>query len=325
VLSHSTRPGVMRLLLAFLDDPHAPHAALTVLARRTDETFLRHLLKKLAADQSQQVRANLKRVESIPWLREDLRRLATLSEDEQSGVVFLAMASGLKRPHAFEVVQFLLRHGNVGGRRAASRELNEFKGPDANQAALAAIDDGDPEVQVNLLLQLRERGIPGAVTKLLELVDSPHPTVRQAVQHCLAEFSFKRYLAAFDQLPPDAKVNTGALVRKIDPTAIAQLCEELAAPVRARKLRAVEIVSCMGVSRQVEPSLIDLLADEEPFLRLEAAQLLANCDTPLTRQALRTALLDRHAGVQAAAEKSLRAITQQNAVSGLPSILGSVP
>ena len=40
VLSHSPRGGIIRLVLSFLDDSHAPSAAITILARRGDERFV---------------------------------------------------------------------------------------------------------------------------------------------------------------------------------------------------------------------------------------------------------------------------------------------
>lgn len=308
-LATGTRPGVMRLLLATIDDPHAPHSALNTLAHRTDEVFLRHLLKKIGTEPNATIKANLKRMESFPWLKNDLRRLMLLSEAEQQTVVTVAMVSGMKRQQAFEVIQFLLKNGNLGGRRAASQALTEFKGVEANQLALHALADPDPEVQVNILVQLRERGIPGAMTRLLELVESPHEQVRQAVQKCLSEFSFQRFLAAFDMLTPQVRESTGALVRKVDDATIPQLIQELSTPAgRTRVLRALQIADCLHAECEVQAQLIELLADEDHFIRLEAAQLLARCDSSPARQALRTALLDRNTSVKDAAEKALRAM-----------------
>jgi HEAT repeat protein len=312
-LTTSRRAGVMKLLLAHLDDPHSPHAALGALAHRADEPFVRLLLKKVGVDPTPAVKANLRRIETIPWLREDLRRLTLLGEVEQQAVMQLAAASGMKRLQVFEVTQYLLRHGNLGGRRAASLVLAEFKGVEANLVAMQALDDADPQVQVNILLQLRERGIPSAMSRLLELIDSPHAIVREAARDCLAEFNFKRFLAAFDLLTPEVRISTGQLVRKVDRDAIDLLKDELASPGRGRRLRALQMVACMEVAPQLEQELTALLCDEDHFVRIEAATLLVACDTPLTRQALRAALLDRNVSVQEAAERSLKQIAEQAA------------
>jgi HEAT repeat protein len=318
VLTTSARPGVMRLLLAYLEDPHAPHPALNAIAHRTDETFLRHLLKKVGPDPTPVVQANLRRIETFPWLAKDLERLLTLSELEQPAAMQMAACSAMKRLQVFEIVQFLLRNGNVGGRRAAAQRLAEFKGNEANLVAMQSLEDPDPQVQVHILVQLRERGIPSALTRLLELMGSPHAIVRQAAQQCLAEFNFKRLVAAYDMLSPEVRKSTGALVRKVDSDALPQLKEELFASARTRRFRALKIIADMEVATDLENELIALLSDDDHFVRLEAAELLAHCDSHPTRLALRRAMLDRNASVQEAAERSLRKLLHRVPETPLP-------
>ena len=78
-------------------------------------------------------------------------------------------------------------------------------------------------MQANALRQLRTRGIPGALTRLVDMMESPHEVVRRAVRESLAEFNFKRFLAAYDMLDDEVRRSTGAMVRKIDPEATPQL------------------------------------------------------------------------------------------------------
>jgi hypothetical protein len=68
MLTRSTRGGVMRLVLSFLDDPHAPSSSITLLAYRTDHKFLEYLLKKIGYEPTSVVAANLKRIETVAWL-----------------------------------------------------------------------------------------------------------------------------------------------------------------------------------------------------------------------------------------------------------------
>ena len=57
---------------------------------------------------------------------------------------------------------------------------------------------------------------------------------------------------------------------------------------------------------ELEPRVLKLLTDNDHVVRTEAARVLAVCDTPASRRALREALLDRSVTVQEAAEHSLR-------------------
>ncbi|MCR4415405.1 MAG: hypothetical protein NUV77_23590, partial [Thermoguttaceae bacterium] len=65
LLARSPQGGIIRLLLSFLDDPQAPRAALSVVARRSDPKFVAHLLRRIGSEPSSAVAHNLKRIESI--------------------------------------------------------------------------------------------------------------------------------------------------------------------------------------------------------------------------------------------------------------------
>jgi len=308
LLSHSPRPGVMRLVLGFLEDREAPSSALSVLAHRSDAAFVRHLLAKVGAEPSAFARANLRRMDNILWARSGHAVLDALDEAGQQAAVNMVIASGMRRLAAFELVHWLLTGGNVGGRRAAATALAEFQGAEANELTLRAVRDTDPQVQATAVGQLRFRGIPGALTILLEKIDSPHEEVRQAARANLAEFSFDRYLAAFDLLDDEVRVSTGRLVCKIDQVVLPRLTEELAARGRTRRIRALQVVQAIDAVAELEGPVIERLADDDHLVRVEAARALAACDSQQTRSALAALADDRSVAVQEAAAMSLAAL-----------------
>jgi len=310
-LVHHTRPGVLRLLLSFLDDSHAPSSALTMLARRSDRKFLLHLLRKIGFEPSAVAALNLKKIESFPWLKQaDALDSLELEDAAQHSLVQMLMACSAKRAEVYRTIEQLLRHGKPGGRRAAAAALARFNGAEANALALAALQDPDPEVQANVLGHLRSRGIPGALGLLVEMVDSPHEVVREAARCSLAEFDFERYLAAFDMLEDEVRKTTGVLVKKINPQAIGVLADELQSLSRNRRLKALAVASAMGAIPELEDSVIGLMSDEDHVLRADAARALGSCGSPPAIAALREALLDRSISVQEAAEQSLEKLSQ---------------
>ena len=309
-LLHQERAGVMRMLLSFLDDPHAPSAAMGVLARRSDPKFVQHVMRKIGYEPSPVASANLKRVENIPWLRGRFEVLDALDDACQHSAVKMLMASGVKRTEAFRVVEHLLAKGKPAGRRMAAEALAQFHGAEANALALKALEDDDPRVQAVVVSQLRSRGIPGALTRLIELVDSPHEVVHKAAGDSLSEFDYDRFLSAFDLLEDEVRRSTGLLVKKINPHAIPSLREEMKNQSRTKRLRAVAIAFAMEAIADLEASVIALLSDEDHLVRAEAAKALAICDTANVRQALRDALYDRSVIVQETAERSLQELTR---------------
>lgn len=308
LLTHNLRAGVLRLTLGFADDPEAPSAAISVLAHRDDQRFIELLLRKIAEQPSEALLRNLHRLDNIVWLQADFARLDNLDEANQRAVVQLVSASNLKREAALRVVEHLLKHGKVAGRRAAAEALEKFSGADANALTLSALDDSDPHVQASAIQQIRQRGIPGSFSRLIRFVDSPHQVVRDALCQSLAEFSFKRYLAAFDSLQDEVRVSSGAMVRKIDPQTAEQLAEELTARAPGRRLRGVKMTIAIGITTAVEPELIQLLSDNDHLVRCEAARALATSKSAAAREALEECLIDRSVSVQLAAGLSLQEI-----------------
>lgn len=305
VLSHSSRGGVMRLLLSLLDDPHVPSAALSVVANRGDLKFVRYLLRKIGREPSSTVAQNLKHIKSIAWLRSGQTILGQLDDAAQHGAVQLVMGSRIPRLQAFSMIEFLVLQGKPGGRRAAAEALREYSGVEANNLVLRALDDPDPQVQAAAASQLRRRGIPGSLPRLVALVDSPHAVVRKAARENLEEFTFERFLRAFDMLDEEVRQSTARLVRKIDPQTIPRLEVEMKSRGRTRRLRGLAIAGTMGAVETLEPLVIELLQDEDHMVRAEAAAALAGCTSTASRRALQNALGDRSQTVQEAAAESL--------------------
>jgi HEAT repeat protein len=305
VLSHSARPGVMRLLLGFLDDPHAPSSALTILAHRGDLPFVTRLLGRLGESRSDAVDRNLKHMEAIAWLGRVPEWLDAWDEAQQRNLVRLLMASGVNRLAVFKAIQLVMSRGRGAARREACAALAEFNGADANALVLRALEDPDPHVQAVALGQLRQRGIPGAMSRLIAMTDSQHDMVRDAARVQLEEFTIDRYLAAFDALDHDVRRATAALVRRVDPHAVARLRAEMSALARSRRLRGISAAQAMGLVAEVQEQLVALLEDDDHMVRTEAARALGECDTLSARDALQAALKDRSVIVQFAARESL--------------------
>jgi len=304
-LTTSQRPQVIRVILDMLDELHAPAAILHVLARRHDECFLKILLINKSKKLSPNFKANLRKVDSWSWLRDDISILGTFNDEELCGAVHVTTASAMNRLKAFEVVQFALLYGGLLSRRAAAAVLVDFKGAEANELVLVALADDDPEVKTFAVRQLRERAIPGAVQKLIELLDNPHAIVREAVLESLSEFTFQRFLGAFDMLDKDARCTTGALVKRVDRDAVGQLQVELTSLSRSRRLRGLEIAVAMQATRYVEEEILGLSCDTDHFVRVASIPALVHINSPQTLNRLEELRMDRAASVQEAAEQAL--------------------
>ncbi len=311
LMSRSPRGGIIRLVLSFLDDPHAPSSAIALISHRGDQKFIECLLRKIGYEPNATAGSNLRRLDHIAWLQADLTMIDRLDDAGQHAAVQLALRSGMGRPTVFKLLHQLLSSGKVGGRRAASAALAHFLGDGARQLALRALKDSDPQVRANILRQLRARTLPCALDRLIEAIDSPYEVEVQAARDSLAEFEFKRFLANFDLMEENLRYTTGAIVRKVDPRSEKYLADEMAATSRTRRMRALSMARAMNLVEALEQSVLERLSDEDHLVRVEAARALALSNTELSRQALHEALADRSIAVQEAAESSLQLLSQQ--------------
>lgn len=274
VLHGSERPGVIRLLIGFLDDQRPPSAGLASLFRRTDKRTIDNLLKKIGGEPTAVARNNLKQVDTIAWIS-DQELLGKLDPAQQHSVVKLVTASGLKRVDVVATLEFFVAHGKPAGRRAAVQALTEYTGADVNAMVTRALRDDDPHVKATALGQLRRRGIPGALTTLIEALDSDQRPVAEAARNNLEEFSFRRFLPAFELLEEDVRRTTGGLVKKVDLTTAAQLREEMESPQGKRRMRAMKIVIALDMIAEMQADIIARASDEDHLVRVEAVRALS--------------------------------------------------
>lgn len=312
VLSHSHRLSVMCLILDSLNDNRASSAIYSILAHRQDISFVRHMLKRFVEKVPKTATRNLKRVDSFSWLQDDMKLLGALNGDEQRGVIHLLMASGVSRIRVLEVIDFILRNGTTEGRREAAQALTQFRDAKATTAVLHALEDEDPGVRAIAVSQIRERGIRGAMTTLLELVDSSDELVSEAAREALSEYTFASFLNAFGTLDEETLAETARFVKRVDRTALDGLREELTSPIRVRRIRAIEMAVAMTAVQELEPLIIHLLNDDDHVIRAAAADALVQSPSIATRTALRDAMLDRSQTVRDIAEYTLQTFVERD-------------
>jgi HEAT repeat protein len=266
-------------------------------------------LKRIGAEPSPAIRANLKHVAVIPWLGDE-RLVESLDDARQRSAVRLAAVSGIKRSELTGLLEFMLRIGKPEGRRAAAATLAELKGPEIDVLLLRSLRDADPVVHATALRQLRPRGVPGALTTLIQALDHSSAEVREAARANLDEFTFRRYLPAFELLDEAVRRTTGVLVRKVDPTAPERLREELQSAQGRRRMRALEIAAGMELVTALEDAVLACVTDGDHLVRTEAARALGQVRTRAAREALVRLRDDPGFTVREAAEQALERMEQ---------------
>ncbi|UUO08211.1 hypothetical protein M4951_07795 [Blastopirellula sp. J2-11] len=311
ILKRTMRPAIVRLILSVFQETAPCSTLLGAAAWRSDAAFVTQMLDFFSGGFSEVELRNIKKISRIGWSDDQWELLAGLTGRQQEIALQFLITSGQDRSSVFAVIHFFLTQGKSEGRLAAVEALASDRGAVASQLIINATTDEDPEVAAAALRQLRHRGIPGSLKYLLAQLDSEHEIVRLAVRQSLEEFSFAKYLAAFDLMADDRRETTGHLVRKIDEHSDELLRAELTSDMQSRRRRAIEVVECLGIAVEMERPLLKLLQCDDYLIRVSAATALAVCKSDEVIAGLREALLDRNVRVQEAAEASLQAIAEK--------------
>lgn len=305
ILKSSQRPGVIRLVCELMQVQRVPIGAAEVISERCDVPFVRRLLKSISDNPGDTVNRNSARIKTLAWLDPQRTVLAALNDEEQAAAVRFVCRSGVDERRTLEFLREVMKNGKVGGRVAVAELMTEFRGYDANDLILTAIEDESAEVQKAVLPIFMDRSIPGAISRLARLVESPDRDLRQMVRECLAEFTFARFMDTFDTLDEDTRWLTGELVTKIEPNVHEQLVSELDSNSRMRRIKALQIAPMVKLVDEVINQVFELLEADDDFTRAEAATALGYATLPSALDALRGATNDANSHVSNAAGDAL--------------------
>jgi HEAT repeat protein len=243
--------------------------------------------------------------------------MAGLSDARMASALRLTSYMGIPLEQKLESIADVLNRGSVIARRSAAEALAQLPGNDANQLVLRCLEDDDVGVQLGAIKQLRSRGIPDALALLARRLNHSDDRIRQAARDAMADLSFERYLATFEDMDEATRRKTGAVILHIDPNALETLRGHLEGKFRHHRVRAARAARVLDLVDQIRPTLLLLLADEDPFVRREAIESLALCaDAGLIDQLYEIATTPRHElGVGAAeALEHLRRIARSREI-----------
>jgi hypothetical protein len=306
MLTESTNPAVLNVLIAYLADQDAPSVVRTIIAKRVDQPFVEALLAMPRDPANGRLLKNLGRMKSIACLDAIDAACTLFTGSQQAAAMWLVARTGAADDAKLDLAAAFLARASQAGRLAACVALADIAGQRSNELVLSALADKDADVQAAATRQLRDRHIPGTMARLIQLLNSPHAVVVEAAREALGEFSFDSLVARYETMDDETRRATGALVARVDQNALPRLREELASMVRRHRLRAVEIAGVMGVVPQIADALVERLDDEDHMVRAAAADALQDCTGADVRDALISALSDRSFAVQSAARSSLR-------------------
>lgn len=306
ILSASTNPGVMQLLCEAVSPAKPPARAIELIVIRSDPEFITHFLRHLPKSPTEQQRRNLKLIKSICWLDSPENQLDLVPTGLHTSLVALVEASGFSDDAKFAIHEWIIRHGSIDGRLAATEALTQRRDGTVKSVVFESLDSDDIEVQAWATSQLREQDVPNALPILLERLDSPVEEIREAARNELSSFDLQQVLETYDDIPRELRGKVGQLIQKIDPSTVARMNAELRNPIQRRRLRAIRAAFSLNLYLDVVPALLNLLDDKDVNIRRAAAGVLGHVPETSVVRGLHALLSDENAQVRETAAEALR-------------------
>ena len=312
---------VFQIITRCLDRLNPPQIIPLIISERADIPFLEALFKSIKLPLTLELKTNLSKLPPLVWVDQIDSFVDQFDADAQCGLVVLLQNIHLTEEELQARLLKIFEQGKAAGRAAALSALAPFPGADIDRLVWEAAGDSDPVVQIEALNLLNSRNIPGASSRMIQFVESPHEEVRNTVQKLLPHFRFDRFMQSFDQLDDENRRRMFNVVKNLDKRTPDELTKMLHAeePVPVAKA-----LLCIGYCRDIVPFVEDALCDvlahsEMPTLRSKAAEQLVAGQQDASREMLIQALhRDGSPEVRAAAQKSLEerpaywALTKKN-------------
>jgi hypothetical protein len=307
-LLQDSEPYVFHVITRCLDRLNPPPIVSLIISERADIPFLDALFRGIKLPLTLEHKTNLAKLPPLTWINQIDDFLDQFDVDAQCGLVVLLQNANLPEEESRTHFLNIFEHGKGAGRVAALSALAQCSGANIDRLIWEAAGDSDPAVQVEAMTQLNSRKIAGAMTRIMQFVESPHEEVRKAVKKLLPSFRFDRFIQTFDQLDDDSRRRMFGIVRMLDKRTPDELTKMLHSDETILKAKALLCIDyCLDIVPLVEDALCDILIHEEmPTLRSKAAELLVAGQQETSRSMLVQALhRDVNPVVRDAARKSL--------------------
>lgn len=295
-----------RLVIGFVRQDRVVPTIDRLWQSRDTERFIQKFLATIGDSPGRTCETNLRRLTEITWLPKAIHKISQFRLNEQRGLLAIACHCDLDQELIRQLLCELALNAEIPVRVDATKRLAKVRTDEVNQFMLQLADSAPPEVKAEALKQLKERNLPGAMSRLRAALQSTEDVVKEVAVAAFREYTMDWFLNGFDMMDEEARYPNGQIVLQVDDQALKRLRHDLEANGKRTRIRAVNAASVLNLLDQVEDLVAALLTDQDQFVRLEAINALASCGSAEAKQAINSALTDESRSVREAAGAALQ-------------------
>lgn len=249
-LQTSSLPGVIQLLAGFIRRRDIPLLAQNVISQREDAAFRDALLAAVGDDPPRIALRNLQQLPLLPCLADAAAIVGKTPSVYHAALVHTFTANHRIAVAQLNVILDVIARGNPRAENAAAISLERAERIDSLAMIQAAVSITSGNLQA-----IAGNPIAQIVWRMVQALDHPNPHIVAALRSVLSPLQATSMMEHLDFIEQPPTPGLGGLVRRIDPSLIPSLQEELRSPVMVRRLRALRLTAIC----EVVDSLADLL------------------------------------------------------------------
>lgn len=249
-LQTSSLPGVIQLLAGFIRRRDIPLLAQNVISQREDAAFRDALLSAVGDDPPRIALRNLQQLPQLPCIADPAAIVGKTPSVHHAALVHTFTANYRVAIAQLNVILDVIARGNPHAENAAAISLERAERIDSLAMIQAAVSITSGNLQA-----IADNPVAQVVWRMVQALDHPNPHIVGALRNVLSPLQAASMMEHLDFIEQPPTPSLGGLVRRIDPSLIATLQEELRSPVMVRRLRALRLTAIC----EVVDSLTDLL------------------------------------------------------------------
>lgn len=295
-------PGVIQLLAGYIRRREVPLVAQAAIEQRTDQSFRDTLLSFVSEDANRITLRNLHTFQPLACLQATATIVGRTPNVHHAALLHAHTANQRDPISQLTVILDIICRGNRRADTAVIVSLERaapLNGAEMMRGAIAVAESNMEVVSQSPMAQL--------VWRMVQLLDHPDPAVVHGLRMVMRPLHIDQILEEVNNLKDTNRRRLGGLVRRIDPSAVQTLGDELRNPVLARRARAIRVaIACDAVDPLVELLIHSAMHDHRDA-RLLAIAALAEATDNESLEALEKLARGPASALKDAAEEALRA------------------
>lgn len=253
-------------------------------------------------------------VRELAWIDKRVLDLSQSPDDFQRLFPRWLLATGLAPERKTDALKEFYRRADRVGRLAVVWALTQWPDPRADGFLRSLALQSDPELSRVARMELARRRPSDYPLSSIIPADAQGVATKKLKESLPPRVSLERYWETFDCLNDQERVSQGREMLDRVPQGRRNLALRLGDPSPTHRVRALRIMTVLGLVAEFEEYVYPLCHDPEAEVRSTAVAALGTLPSPTSRRLLNNALSDQDTRVQANAIEAVEKIGGSSAI-----------